>query len=145
MGDWKVEVGNKPYLVASSMYIRMKVFILEKGLSLEDEFDQNDTIQTTYAVLFDGNKPIATARSNTEKKEILRIGRVATLKEYRGNQCGSKVFKALEDLAVAQNDKKIFVHAELTAAKFYEKLGYVRTGAIYEEDKVSCITLTKMI
>lgn len=145
MENLKVEVGNKPYLIASSLYIRMNVFVLERGLALEDEFDENDTQKTKYAVMFDENQPIATARSLSENEEILRIGRVATLKKYRGQKYGSEVFLALENLAKTENYKKILVHAELTAAPFYEKLGYKRHGEIYKEDKVPCITLIKNI
>ncbi|WYJ77297.1 hypothetical protein DOK78_001935 [Enterococcus sp. DIV2402] len=80
-----------------------------------------------------------------ESTEIMRIGRVATLKEYRGQQCGKKVLQSLENLAVSQNYKKILIHAEITAARFYEKLGYIQIGDIYEEDQILCITLFKNI
>ena len=47
-----LEVGTAVYLRAASSYIRMQVFVLEKSLALSDEFDQNDTPDTIYAVLF---------------------------------------------------------------------------------------------
>lgn len=143
MEDLRLEVGTAVHLRAASSYIRMRVFVLEKSLALTDEFDQNDTAETIYSVLFDGNLPVATARLLFETDEVARIGRVATLKEYRGKQLGSRVVKALEALARKKQIKQIVIHAELTAAEFYENLGYLRVGQPYEEDGVPCITLDK--
>lgn len=65
------------------------------------EFDEHDDNNTTYAVLFDGKLPVATVRLMQSKTDILsvRIGRVATLKQYRGQKCGSQVFQVLEKMA----------------------------------------------
>lgn len=140
-----LEVGTAVYLRAASSYIRMQVFVLEKSLALSDEFDQNDTPDTIYAVLYAGTLPIATARLLQESNRVARIGRVATLKEYRGKQLGSQVVTALEVLAEEKGVEQILIHAELTAAKFYENLGYTRIGDPYDEDGVPCITLEKWL
>lgn len=145
MDNLKLEVGNAAYLRAASSFIRMQVFVLERSLALADEFDQNDTSDTIYSVLFDGAVPVATARLLGGEDKVARIGRVATLKEYRGKQLGRQVVKALEDVALEQQAKQLLIHAELTAAGFYEKLGYLKIGEPYEEDGVSCITLEKRI
>ena len=140
-----LEVGAAAYLRAASNYIRMQVFVLEKSLALSDEFDQNDTLDTIYAVLYAGPLPIATARLLQESNRVARIGRVATLKEYRGKQLGSQVVTVLEDLAEEKGVEQLLIHAELTAAKFYENLGYTRIGKPYDEDGVPCITLEKRL
>lgn len=145
MKDFRLEVSNAVHMRAASSYIRMKVFVLEKALALAAEFDQNDTSETVYSVLFDGNLPVATARLLNETDDVARIGRVATLKEYRGNHLGSQVVKALEDLARERQVKQLVIHAELTAAEFYEYLGYRRVGKPYDEDGVPCITLDKQL
>ena len=91
---------------------------------------------------------MATARLMQSKTDSLsaRIGRVATLKQYRGQKYGSQVFQALEKMATKSNYyKKVIVHAELTAAEFYEKLGSAHYGKTYQEDKTDCITLTKTL
>ncbi|GAJ27090.1 acetyltransferase [Liquorilactobacillus sucicola DSM 21376 = JCM 15457] len=143
MDKLRLEVGSADYLRAASCYIRMNVFVLERKLDIRDEFDQNDKEETIYSVLFDGTVPVATARFLPLTKNAARITRVATLKNYRGKQLGSKVIKGLERVAVVSGFKKILIHSELTAAGFYEKLGYVRTGTVYKEDGVSCTTLSK--
>ncbi|MBO0454711.1 MULTISPECIES: GNAT family N-acetyltransferase [Enterococcus] len=145
MLDLRLEIGNAQYLRAASCYVRMKVFVLERALALSEEFDQNDTADTVYCVLFAGSLPVATARLLTEAAGIARIGRVATIDGYRGKHLGSQVIRALENLALEKEFKQIWIHAELTAAVFYEKLGYLRDGELYEEDGVPCITLVKRI
>jgi Predicted acyltransferase len=122
-------------------------FCIGTDNTLVDEFDEQDDNNTTYAVLFDGKLPAATARLMQSKTDSLsvRIGRVATLKQYRGQKYGSQVFQALEKMATKSNYKKVIVHAELTAAEFYEKLGSARYGKTYQEDKTDCITLTKTL
>lgn len=145
MTDLKLEVGNAAYLRAASSYIRMQVFVLERSLALEAEFDQKDTPDTIYSVVFAGSLPVATARLLRESEETARIGRVATLKAYRGKELDSRAVKALETLAEKKRFKQIVIHAELTASKFYEQLGYLKVGKTYEEDGVSCITLNKKL
>lgn len=62
-----------------------------------------------------------------------------------GQKLGTEVIRSLEKIAQKQEFKKILVHSELTAATFYETLGYIRNGNIYQEDGVDCINLIKSI
>ena len=91
MDNLSIEVGNGVHLRATSSYIRLQVFVLERSLALSDEFDQKDQSDTIYSVLFDEALPVATARFLQEDERVARIGRVATLKDYRGKQLGSRV------------------------------------------------------
>ncbi|MDN7144946.1 GNAT family N-acetyltransferase [Liquorilactobacillus mali] len=145
MEKLEIKVGAFDYLRASSCYVRMSVFVLERDLSLEDEFDNNDRETTIYSVIFSNKKPISTARFLPLDEDIVRITRVATLKEYRGKKLGTKVVRSLENIAQQKNFKKIVIHSEMTAVTFYETLGYVRSGDIYQEDGVACVNLIKTI
>lgn len=145
MSDVRMEVGCETHLRAASCYIRMKVFVIERSLALKEEFDQNDTPETVYSVLFVGDLPVATARYLSEDHETARIGRVATQSDYRGQQLGSQVVTALETYAKHEKKTQVLIHAEATAALFYEKLGYVQVGEQYEEDGVPCMTLVKKL
>ncbi|MGM0300883.1 hypothetical protein IGI66_000466 [Enterococcus sp. AZ048] len=141
----RIEVGNAGYLRAASCFIRMEVFVRERALAMTDEFDQNDTPDTVYSVLFLEDLPVATARFLLDEEGTARIGRVATQKDYRGKQLGRQAVTALEIFAKEKQTKQVLIHAELTAAAFYEQLGYVRMGERYEEDGVPCITLVKKL
>lgn len=145
MKNLAIKVGNFNYLRAASCYVRMTVFVLERNLELEDEFDSNDHDKTIYGVVFNGKEPVSTARLLPLNDDVVRITRVATLKEYRGQKLGTEVIRSLEKIAQKQKFKKILIHSELTAATFYEILGYIRNGNIYKEDGVDCINLIKSI
>lgn len=88
---------------------------------------------------------MVTARFLQEDERVARIGRVATLKDYRGKQLGSRVVNSLEALAKEKQIERLLIHAELTAAGFYEGLGYCSAGKPYDEDGVPCITLEKQL
>ena len=139
----KTEIGNEIYLRAASCYVRMNVFVIERHLAIADEFDDQDTAETIYSVVFDELTPVATARLLIENEQTVRIGRVATLNEYRGKHLGREVVSGLEAFAIEQGYQRSLVHAELTAELFYQKMGYSRVGEPYDEDGVDCVTLTK--
>lgn len=61
--------------------IRMQVFMNEQNIKGEEEFDELDK-RSLFALLFDGNSAVATARIS-EIPKGLKIGRIAVLKDYR--------------------------------------------------------------
>lgn len=130
---------------AAALYVRMSVFVLERGMSLQDEFDEFDTDEAVYAVIYDQDLPIATARLLKEDHSTCRLTRVATLKEYRGQQKGAEIIAGLEAYAIAHHYKKALIHSEVAAKVFYEKQGYTAVSEVYKEDGVPCQTLEKIL
>lgn len=119
-------------------------FVLERDLDVEDEFDSNDCDGTIYSVIFNDKQPVSTVRLLPLNDEVVRITRVATLREHRGQKLGTEVVRSLEEIVQKQKFKKMLIHTELTAVSFYETLGYVKSGDIYQEDGVNCINLMKL-
>lgn len=113
--------------------IRETVFVNEQGF--KEEFDTADQTATHF-VLFDGEKPIATSRIlTTEEEGTYFIGRIAVLKEYRGQHLGTTIVNAAENYARERGGTKIRLHAQCQAVPFYEKIGYESVSGIdYEED-----------
>ena len=145
MDSFTFLLNNRPWQRAAACFVRMNVFVLERGIAIADEFDEKDVDGTTYAVAYKDNLPVATARFIKIDEQIAQITRVATLKEYRGCQLGSKLIQLMEDHADSQDVVKLDIHAELTAVKFYEKNGYVQSSEVYLEDGVECQTLIKKL
>lgn len=58
----RTTIGSEEWQRAASIYVRYKVFVLERGIAKEDEFDQNDTEGRVYANLFIGEEPVSTGR-----------------------------------------------------------------------------------
>lgn len=142
-GTFTLHMGSEKWHQASAFFVRMEVFVLERNIPLQDEFDDLDTDERVYAVIYDGDKPVATGRIIQEEETIVRPGRIAVLKEHRGKRLGEWIIKEIEAYSIKEGCTQSVIHGELSAAGFYEKLGYSRVSDVYEEDGVPCVTLKK--
>ncbi len=135
---------SKP-IRAAAAYVRLSVFVIERHIALRDEFDQKDSDSEIYAVLFDDERPVSTCRFEQADNHTLKIGRVATLKSYRGHGLGRQVVKEMENYAIRQGLNRSLIHSELTAKRFYEKMGYQVTSKPFLEDGVPCVIVEKLL
>ncbi len=112
--------------------IRQEVFVKEQGFC--EEFDSVDKV-AYHIVLFTDEKAVATCRYFLNENGSYTAGRIAVLKEYRGKKFGSAVLGAAEEQIKQLGGDSVFLHSQLRAAEFYEKLGYSSYGEIdFEED-----------
>ena len=115
--------------------IRHKVFVEEQGIDPELEYDGKDN-EAIFALAFEeGNdfkKAVATGRLLFLGDEF-KIGRIATLKEYRHKGYGDFVVRMLIDKAFTMGAKEIFVDAQLHAVDFYKTIGFRPVGDVFEE------------
>lgn len=124
-----------------SRRIRTEVFVDEQGF--REEFDTDDNIATHIVGYINGN-PVATCRI-LPQKGCFTIGRVAVAKSFRNNGLGSRIIIAAEEHISKCGGGIIYIHSQLQAAPFYEKLGYKPTGETdFEEGCPHCM-LTKHI
>ena len=101
-----------------SLEIRTIVFIDEQNVDKEIEFDEFEKQCINYLV-YDGNIPVATGRWRISEKGI-KLERFAVLKEYRGRGAGNVIIKQImQDVMPLRH--KIYLNAQVTAIKFYEK------------------------
>ena len=122
--------------------IRTDVFIEEQGF--KDEFDEADKT-CSHIVLYDNNQPIATCRYFREG-EIYHVGRVAIIKEYRGQGLGNKIMQIAEnEIRGKCNGEKcvVEVSAQVRVSEFYKKLGYNKVGNIYFDEYLEHIRMVK--
>lgn len=141
----KLHIGNEIWNKAGAFYVRMSVFVLERNMVLAEEFDQQDTAAIEYAVIYDNEHPISTGRYEILNKETIRIGRIATLKAYRGRALGRTIIQALEEIGQKKGCTKALIHSEQTAASFYRELGYKTASEEFYENNVPCILLEKSL
>lgn len=140
-----LKVGSQPYQRAASLYVRYSVFVLEKDIKKEDEFDNNDEKGIVYSVLYEDELPVSTGRFLAETETEARLTRIATLPNYRGKGYGAQVIHSLEKYAIKKGFERLVIHSELTAKSFYESIGYQAFGDIYIEDRKECQSLQKQI
>ena len=110
--------------------IRRKVFVIEQEVEEREEYDEFEHTSIHYLV-FVNEKPVGTARWRITENGI-KLERFAVLKEYRNAGAGRAVLlKVLED--VKPLDRKIYLNAQVTAMKFYEREGFITEGEMFIE------------
>lgn len=120
--------------------IRTAVFTREQGADADGEFDCYDD-GAFFALLYDGNEAVATARVAVTDKGY-KIGRIAVLKQYRGKGLGSAVVRAVTQSAFDKGAQRVFVDAQNHAVPFYEKMGFKVTGSEITDRGLSHIPMT---
>ncbi len=133
--DYKIFTGLNDDIIK----IRTSVFVDEQGF--KDEFDEVDS-NCTHIVLYDSKKPIATCRYFKEG-ENYHIGRVAIIKEYRGQGLGNYIMQIAETEIKNEGGQKIEVSAQVRVSEFYKKLGYKKVGNVYFDEYCEHIRMVK--
>lgn len=109
--------------------IRSEVFIIEQQVPEELEYE-NEEESHHYLLLMDG-EPAATARWR-ETPCGIKLERFAVPLTSRNLGLGTLLLKrVMED--VLPLGKHIYLHAQVAAANYYQKAGFVREGDVFEE------------
>lgn len=111
---------------AQIIAVREAVFIIEQGVPVELEVDEQDPL-SHHVLLFYQQQAIATGRLTPTG----HIGRLSVLKPFRQQGYGSQLIKKLEQLALQLNLSQVKLGAQIQAIAFYEKLGYRAYGDIF--------------
>ncbi|QWD61393.1 GNAT family N-acetyltransferase [Polynucleobacter sp. MWH-UH25E] len=112
--------------------IRREVFILEQGVPADLEIDEFDPA-AFHALAYSESAYIGTARLHINGDRSGQIGRMAVLSPFRNKGLGRQIMKALIELAKSNGISSLILHAQVSAIPFYEKLGFVANGPIYDE------------
>ncbi|MDN3522488.1 GNAT family N-acetyltransferase [Halomonas ramblicola] len=115
-GDWEA-------LGEAAGEIRRVVFIEEQRVPIEEEWDGRDPECRHFLALLDGT-PVGTARLLPDA----HIGRVAVLREARGQGIGEALMAAAIATARRHGHAGIELAAQTHALPFYERLGFEAFG-----------------
>ncbi len=74
-----------------------------------------------------------------------KVGRVATLKNYRKQGIGAKIMEAIEMYAKDNKMPYLKLHAQLYVKDFYEHLGYIVEGEIFQEADIDHVLMKKQM
>jgi len=74
--------------------------------------------------------------------EKIRMMQVAVLPQYQGKGIGRQIVAYAEKRAKKAGYSTLIMHAMLSVVSFYEKMGYVQEGDIFDENG---ITFAKMV
>lgn len=123
--------------------IRKTVFVEEQGFQNEiDDLDEKG--RAIHIVLFYDDEAIGTCRYYKKNGEY-RIGRIAVLKEYRGNGYGAALVKRAEEKIYEEGGREAVLSAQMRTKGFYEKSGYESEGEVYMEEMCPHIKMRKKL
>nr|WP_299244652.1 GNAT family N-acetyltransferase [uncultured Halomonas sp.] len=119
----EIHQGNWTHLGDQASDIRRRVFIEEQAVPQEEEWDGRDPLCLHFLV-YRNQHAIATARLLPDG----HIGRVAVIKEERGQGIGEQLMRRIIAAASKRGDREILLDAQLHALSFYRKLGFQAFG-----------------
>jgi predicted GNAT family N-acyltransferase len=108
--------------------VRTPVFIIEQLVTPEFEWDDIDATAVHVLATLNG-APIGCLRIIDYHK----IGRMAVLKQYRGNGLGAALLLAAVAICKTHGAQQISLSAQTHAISFYEKCGFKVTSAVYQD------------
>jgi predicted GNAT family N-acyltransferase len=111
--------------------IRRRVFIEEQHVPEEIEMDADDA-DAFHALAFDDERSVGCGRMVAHDGYV-KIGRMAVLRERRGEGIGRSILAFLMKSAKQRGFERAVLHAQMTAEAFYLKNGYVPEGEVFEE------------
>lgn len=109
--------------------IRHQVFVVEQNVPPDLEQAQDD--KSHLFLLLQDNQHIACGRWRPTTENSAKIERCAVLAQYRGKGVGNMlVQKIIEQIPPTY---KVYLHAQIHAKSFYQKLGFIPEGAEFTE------------
>ena len=134
------EVSSKEEM-DKSYAIRTRVFCEEQKISKEIEFDNLDHL-CRHFLIFDNVKAIGTARVRRKENDLLKIERVAVLKEFRRLKVGSILIKnVIKHYLNFDYNKPLILHSQVAVADFYKSLNFISYGNEFYEDGIPHIAM----
>ena len=131
---------------AGAYSVRIQGMNRQYHISLRDEFDEHDCDGTKYIVLLDDGYPVATCRFYEVSRDIVVLGRLVVLPEYRGKELGLKVVAEAEDWIKELGYKEIIIDSRVEAIGFYEKAGYLHMDdTVRKSGDFDCIRMCKVM
>jgi ElaA protein len=133
-----------PHELYAILQLRTEVFVVEQNCVFQD-MDGKDHY-CHHIMGWNGSKLIATARIVPPgiSYEFPSIGRVVTSPSARGQNAGRELMnKSIEALINLYGNSIIRIGAQLYLKKFYESFGFEQSSAIYDEDGIDHIQMTR--
>lgn len=131
-------------LTADAREIRQRVFVEEQGF--QNEFDETDKSAAHIVLLDEKDRPVATCRVFRDAAmDSYILGRLAVVKEYRGQNIGSALIGEAEKYVHEKGGSSICLHAQCRAAAFYEKSGFTPFGEIEDDEGIPHIWMRKSL
>jgi predicted GNAT family N-acyltransferase len=121
--------------------IRNTVFVAEQGIPESLEWDGNDGDCRHVLALVGHADVIGTARLMAGGC----IGRMAVLRAWRGCGVGRALLDRLQQQALQDGLRQVYVHAQLEVAGFYRRAGFLISGQPFIAVNIAHVKMTKAL
>ncbi|MDO8653013.1 MAG: GNAT family N-acetyltransferase [Undibacterium sp.] len=139
MNNFNIKLGDWTTLQKEAQAIRYTVFVVEQKIPADLEWDAMDA-QCLHAVAYDeNNQPIGTGRLLPDG----HIGRMAVIESARGTGVGAAILRLLMEQAKLRGELGVQLNAQLTAEPFYQREGFAREGALFDEAGIPHVHMTR--
>jgi len=122
----------------AARHIRLEVFVREQNVPPEIEMDRYD-IEALHVLCLVEGRPVGTGRL-VRMPDGMKLGRVAVLREFRSRGLGTGIVKWL--LARA-GDVPVYANVQITAEKFYRRMGFAPEGDVFLEAGIEHVRMTR--
>ena len=140
---YQIKMGSWAVLGADAAAVRTEVFVIEQGIPIVMEWDEQDA-EALHAVAYNlTGQPVATGRLLCHGPQTGRVGRMAVKRDLRGAHLGLRILAALLDAARQRGDLQIVLHAQRSAEGFYAQAGFSPRGEPFDEVDIPHIEMIK--
>ncbi len=124
--------------------VRIAVFVDEQGVPPAVELDEYEASSEHIIVYNDDKLPVGTGRLRMVDG-VAKLERICILAAYRQYGLGRKIVAALEEIASGKGLTTAKLHGQSQAEHFYHKLGYQTKSAVFMEDGIPHVLMTKSL
>ncbi|RSK33839.1 GNAT family N-acetyltransferase [Hymenobacter metallilatus] len=120
--------------LTAALEIRHTVFVLGQNVPAELEHDTHDHTDATHYLARAGDGTFCGAARWRRTEQGVKLERFAVLAEYRNQQVGEALLKAvLRDVQAAHPTAEVYLNAQVAAVRFYERHGFRKVDAAFWE------------
>jgi predicted GNAT family N-acyltransferase len=129
MSAVSIQLGTWKQLQKDAAAVRIAVFVQEQNIPEELEWDEMDAV-SLHAVAYDEQGvAVGTARLLPDA----HIGRMAVIQSARGREIGTRLLQRLIAEAEQRGELEVILNAQQSAISFYERLGFVGEGDLFDD------------
>ncbi|MEU4582457.1 GNAT family N-acetyltransferase [Kitasatospora aureofaciens] len=134
--------------------VRREVFVVEQNVPEELEYDEYDATSVHVLAVGADGAALGTGRLIFGEEALkltggvegrVLLGRLAVLAAARGTGLGVELVRAIEAAGRERGGVEVELHAQVRALGFYERLGYVAEGPVYDDAGIPHRTMTRVL
>ncbi len=123
--------------------LRNEVLRLPLGLNLYSEDLQREKEQLHFGLFDHDTELIACVIAMLQGSGKAKLRQMVVKAGYEGRGVGRRLLLSLEEMLATRGVSQLSLHARISAAGFYEKLGYVCSGEPFVEVGIPHIRMEK--